>query len=56
MEITKNLLEDRITKIENQKAQFVANANACGGAITALYQVIADLEKEDVGTDSLKDV
>ena len=47
MTITKELLEDRITEIENQKAQFVANANACGGAITALYQVIADLEKED---------
>lgn len=56
MKITKKLLEDRIIELEGQKAQFVANANACGGAIAAVYQVIADLEKEDVGTDSLEDI
>ena len=51
MEITKELLEQRIAEIEVQKAQFIANVNACGGAITALYQVIADLEKEAQDND-----
>ena len=47
MEITKELLEQRVAEIEVQKAQFIANANACGGAISALWQLIADLDKKE---------
>jgi len=37
--------ENEIKVLENQKAQYLADANACGGAISALRMVIGRLKK-----------
>lgn len=47
MVLTKELLEKRIEIMEAQRQQFLANANACGGAVTMLRQLLTDLESEE---------
>lgn len=47
MELTKELLEQRIELLETQRVQLLANANACGGAVTMLRQLITELTCEE---------
>ncbi|KKK75207.1 hypothetical protein LCGC14_2876060 [marine sediment metagenome] len=48
MEITKELLEKRLEVLTVQKAQFVANVNACEGGIITVRGLLSDLDREDV--------
>ena len=47
MEITKEMLEQRIENLTAQREQLIANINAVNGAEGALRQLVKDLEKED---------
>ena len=53
MELTKELLEQRIKTLEAQKAQFVANVNACEGGLITVRALLSDLDREETpeGTD-----
>ena len=53
MELTKELLEKRIKTLEAQKAQFVANVNACEGGLITVRALLSDLDREETpeGTD-----
>jgi hypothetical protein len=51
MELTKELLEDRIRILETQKMQMLANVNACGGGILVLRGLLSDLDREEVEED-----
>lgn len=47
MEITKEIIEERIENLEGQREQSVAHLNAILGAIGTLRQLITELETED---------
>ena len=46
MELTKELLEERIKNLEAQKIQFIASVNACEGAIQMVRGLLSDLDRE----------
>ena len=47
MELTKELLEERIKSLEAQKVQLIANVNACEGGIMVARGLLSDLDRED---------
>ena len=47
MELTKEMLEQRIKTLEAQKAQFVANVNACEGGLITVRALLSDLDREE---------
>ena len=47
MEITKELLEERIKNLETQKQQAIATVNACEGGIITLRGLLSDLDREE---------
>lgn len=51
MEITKEILAERIENLTAQREQLIANINAVNGAVGTLQQLIKDLEKEDAVDD-----
>jgi len=46
MEITKKVLEQKIAKLEAQKAQAVGQVNAITGAIMVAQELLVDLSKK----------
>lgn len=47
MELTKELLEERIRTLEAQKAQMVANVNAVEGGLMIVRGLLGDLDREE---------
>jgi len=47
MILTKELLESRIKALEAQKAQMIANVNACEGGIMVIRGLLGDLDREE---------
>jgi len=52
MELTKELLEKRIKNLEAQKAQMVANVNACEGGIVTIRGLLNELNCEESNEDN----
>lgn len=47
MVLTRELLEQKITNLKLQERQALGRANACGGAVSMLQQLITDLDREE---------
>ena len=47
MEITKELLEERIKNLETQKEQTIAQVNAIEGGILTVRGLLSDLKREN---------
>ena len=56
MELTKELLEKRVKTLEAQKAQFVANVNACEGGLITVRALLSDLDEESPKEEPPKEV
>lgn len=51
MELTRELLEERLGALAAQKAQSIANVNACEGGIITIRDLLSDLDREDKEAD-----
>jgi len=47
VKLTRELLLERMKAMEVQRAQFIANANGCEGALKMLQQLLTDLDSEE---------
>lgn len=47
MELTKKALEERMKVLETQRAQMIANVNACEGGIITIRGLMSDLDREE---------
>jgi len=47
MEITKELLQLEIAKLQRLEAEHLANANSCAGAIQFCEQLVAKLDQDE---------
>ena len=50
--ITKDMLLERLSQMEDAKDRALADANAAHGAIVVLQEMIAKLDEEDVEDDN----
>ncbi len=46
MELTREILEGRLQMLTGQKAQAIANVNACEGGLMILRDLLGDLDRK----------